>query len=243
VHPRHPYGGELVYTAFSGSHQDAIKKGFESLAATDGSVWEVPYLPIDPMDVGRTYEAVVRVNSQSGKGGVAWVLKSMYDLDVPRRMQIEFSRAVQRIADAEGGEVTPEQIWALFQEEYLTPGDALELVGYRATETSNGEGATLEARLRVTGAERDVRGQGNGPISAFVNALGESCAVDVRVTDYHEHAMSAGATASAAAYIELAVGDRILWGCGIDPNIVSASLRAVTSAVNRAARLGAVELA
>ena len=240
VHPRHPYVGELVYTAFSGSHQDAIKKGFEALDNSEEQLWEVPYLPIDPKDVGRTYEAVVRVNSQSGKGGVAYVLKQQRGLDLPRRMQIEFSRVIQEIAESEGGEVTPELIWKVFDSEYLSRKEPVELVGFNATDSSNGEGSTIEARLRVEGAERVAAGQGNGPISAYVNALAESCAFDLRVTDYHEHALSEGAAAKAASYIELASGDRVLWGAGIDPNIVSASLQAVTSAVNRAAAAGAL---
>jgi 2-isopropylmalate synthase len=240
VHPRHPYVGELVYTAFSGSHQDAIKKGFEALDNSEEQLWEVPYLPIDPKDVGRTYEAVVRVNSQSGKGGVAYVLKQQWGLDLPRRMQIEFSRVIQEIAESEGGEVTPELIWKVFDSEYLSRKEPVELVGFNATDSSNGEGSTIEARLRVEGAERVAAGQGNGPISAYVNALAESYAFDLRVTDYHEHALSEGAAAKAASYIELASGDRVLWGAGIDPNIVSASLQAVTSAVNRAAAAGAL---
>lgn len=240
VHPRHPYVGELVYTAFSGSHQDAIKKGFEALEHSENPYWEVPYLPIDPKDVGRTYEAVVRVNSQSGKGGVAYVLKNQRGLDLPRRMQVEFSGVIQAIADEQGGEITPELIWQTFESEYLMRTSPVELLGFSATDTSNGEGSAIEAQLNVRGEERVVGGRGNGPISAYVNALAESCAFDVRVTDYHEHALSEGAAAMAASYIELAAGERILWGCGMDPNIVSASLRAVTSAVNRAAATGAL---
>ena len=240
VHPRHPYVGELVYTAFSGSHQDAIKKGLEALESSEQPLWEVPYLPIDPKDVGRSYEAVVRVNSQSGKGGVAYVLKHQWGLDLPRRMQIEFSRVIQEIAEAEGGEVTPELIWQTFESEYLARKTPVELVGFSATDSSNGEGSSIEARLRIEGVERVAVGRGNGPISAYVNALAESCAYDLRVTDYQEHALSEGAGAKAASYIELAAGDRVLWGAGIDPNIVSASLEAVTSAVNRAAALGAL---
>ena len=240
VHPRHPYVGELVYTAFSGSHQDAIKKGFEALQGADESHWEVPYLPIDPKHVGRSYEAVVRVNSQSGKGGVAYVLKHQWGLDLPRRMQIEFSRVIQVIAEQQSGEVTPELIWQTFEGEYLDRTDPVELVGFSATDSSNGEGSSIEARLRVEGAERVAGGRGNGPISAYVNALAESCAFDIRVTDYQEHALSEGAAAKAAAFIELAAGDRVLWGAGVDPNIVSASLQAVTSAVNRAAAAGAL---
>ncbi len=240
VHPRHPYVGELVYTAFSGSHQDAIKKGFDALETSDEPFWEVPYLPIDPKDVGRTYEAVVRVNSQSGKGGVAYVLKNQWGLDLPRRMQMEFSRVIQEIADAQGGEITPELIWQTFEAEYLSPTSPIELIGFSATDTSNGEGSAIEATLNVSGKQQIVAGRGNGPISAYVNALAESCAYDVRVTDYHEHALSEGAGAKAASFIEVAAGERVLWGSGIDPNIVSASLQAVTSAVNRAAAAGAL---
>lgn len=240
VHHRHPYVGELVYTAFSGSHQDAIKKGMEALEASGGRVWEVPYLPIDPKDVGRTYEAIIRVNSQSGKGGVAYVMKAEHGLDLPRRTQIEFSRAIQRVAETEGGEVTSEQIWACFAEEYLRPGP-LEIVGHRSVEEEGEPGETLEATIRLNGVQRVVTGAGNGPIAAFVSALGQ-VGIDLRVLDYHEHAVTAGADASAACYIEAAVGDRVLWGVGIHPSIVSASLRAVTSAGNRAIAAGLVEL-
>lgn len=240
VHHRHPYVGELVYTAFSGSHQDAIKKGMEALEASGGRVWEVPYLPIDPKDVGRTYEAIIRVNSQSGKGGVAYVMKAEHGLDLPRRTQIEFSRAIQRVAETEGGEVTSEQIWACFAEEYLRPGP-LEIVGHRSVEEEGEPGETLEATIRLNGVQRVVTGAGNGPIAAFVSALGQ-VGIDLRVLDYHEHAVTAGADASAACYIEAAVGDRVLWGVGIHPSIVSASLRAVTSAGNRAIASGLVEL-
>ncbi|MCC6223352.1 MAG: 2-isopropylmalate synthase [Thermoleophilia bacterium] len=240
VHHRHPYVGELVYTAFSGSHQDAIKKGMEALEASGGRVWEVPYLPIDPKDVGRTYEAIIRVNSQSGKGGVAYVMKAERGLDLPRRTQIEFSKVIQRVAETEGGEVTPEQIWACFAEEYLRPGP-LEILGHRSVEEGEDAGETLEATIRLNGVRRVVAGAGNGPIAAFVAALGQ-VGIDLRVLDYHEHAVTAGADASAACYIEAAVGDRVLWGVGIHPSIVSASLRAVTSAVNRGIAAGLVEL-
>ena len=237
VNHRHPYVGELVYTAFSGSHQDAIKKGMDAIAETDGSLWEVPYLPIDPKDVGRTYEAIIRVNSQSGKGGVAYVMKAERGLDLPRRTQIEFSKAIQQIAEAEGGEVTPEQIWACFQEEYLREAP-LVIAGHRSVEEPGAE-ETLEATLRVNGETRVVTGHGTGPIDSFVDALTE-LGIDLRVLDYHEHAVSSGADATAAAYIEAAVGDRVLWGVGIHPSIVTASLRAVVSAVNRAAAQGVV---
>jgi 2-isopropylmalate synthase len=238
VHHRHPYVGDLVYTAFSGSHQDAIKKGMEAVESDPGPAWEVPYLLIDPVDVGRTYEAIIRVNSQSGKGGVAYVMKAEHGLDLPRRTQIEFSRAIQAIAETEGGEVTPEQIWACFAEEYLRPGP-IEIVGHRSVEET-GVQETLEVKLRADGTERVVIGQGTGPIDSFVDALA-GLGIDVRVLDYHEHAVSSGADASAACYIEAAIGDRVLWGIGIHPSIVTASLRAVTSAVNRAVAQGLIE--
>jgi 2-isopropylmalate synthase len=240
VHHRHPYVGELVYTAFSGSHQDAIKKGMEALAGSDGPVWEVPYLLIDPKDVGRTYEAVIRVNSQSGKGGVAYVMKAEHGLDLPRRIQIEFSRVIQHLAETEGGEVTPDEIWAAFDSEYLARTSPLELLGHRSAQET-GEQEILEVALRLDGSERVVSGRGNGPIDSFVDALA-ALGVDVRVLDYHEHAVSSGADAQAACYIEAAVGDRVLWGVGIHPSIVTASLRAVASAVNRAADQGLVTL-
>jgi 2-isopropylmalate synthase len=241
VHERHPYGGDLVFTAFSGSHQDAIKKGFEALerdAAAAGVPverfrWEVPYLPIDPKDVGRSYEAVIRVNSQSGKGGVAYLMKTEHALDLPRRLQIEFSQVIQRVTDADGGEVTPEQMWDVFAAEYLQPRTPLALVGHELTTDEND--VEVRAEVHVDGATRTVSGRGNGPIAAFVAALTE-VGYDVRVLDYAEHALSSGRDARAAAYLEVTVGDRTLWGVGIDANIVTASLRAVLSAVNRAAR-------
>ena len=239
VHPRHPYAGELVYTAFSGSHQDAIKKGFEAFeadAAAAGAdvaefAWAVPYLPIDPRDVGRTYEAVIRVNSQSGTGGVAYIMKADHHLDLPRRLQIEFSRVVQARTDAEGGEVTPAQMWEAFAAEYLSPG-AVTLQAHRTSSAVDAKDA-VAAEVSVDGQARQIEGVGNGPISAFCNALG-SLGIDVRVLDYTEHALSAGSDAQAAAYVETDVGGRALWGVGIDTNTVTASLRAVLSAVNRA---------
>jgi 2-isopropylmalate synthase len=238
VHPRHPYGGDLVYTAFSGSHQDAIKKGFEALerdAAAAGVpvrdfTWAVPYLPIDPLDVGRSYEAVIRVNSQSGKGGVAYVLKNEHHLDLPRRMQIEFSRVVQELADVGGGEIAPARIWELFRATYLDAAAPLELVSYTS---ASGEVDVVDAVVRWEGQTLAVRGEGNGPIAAFVHALAE-LDVDARVLDYAEHATGAGEEAQAASYLEVAVDGRVLWGCGVHPSIVTASLRAIVSAVNRA---------
>jgi 2-isopropylmalate synthase len=240
VHERHPYVGDLVYTAFSGSHQDAIKKGMDAIAEADGSLWEVPYLPIDPKDVGRTYEAIIRVNSQSGKGGVAYLMKAEHGLDLPRRLQIEFSRVIQGVAETYGGEVTPEQMWDCFAVEYLRPGP-VEIVGHESVSESE-EKERLVAKLRVNGAERSAVGTGNGPIDSFVDALA-GLGIDVRVLDYDEHAVGAGADARAASYIEAAVGDRVLWGVGIHPSIVTASLRAVASAVNRAVAQGLLDLA
>jgi 2-isopropylmalate synthase len=244
VHPRHPYAGDLVYTAFSGSHQDAIKKGLEALeeeAARAGhSVeehdWEAPYLPIDPHDVGRSYEAVIRVNSQSGKGGVAYVMKSEHKLDLPRRLQIEFSRAVQTQTDGEGGEMSPAAIWDAFQREYLLRETPLKLNSVH-TSSAAGEKDQLTVRVYVDGEPRELSGSGNGPIAAFLSAvdeIGDDRFADVRLLDYHEHALSAGGDAIAAAYVEMVVGDQVLWGVGLDANIVTASLKAVISAVNRA---------
>ncbi|WP_424213849.1 2-isopropylmalate synthase [Streptomyces sp. BI20] len=246
VHPRHPYAGDLVYTAFSGSHQDAIKKGFDAMEAdaaargktVDEIEWAVPYLPIDPKDVGRSYEAVIRVNSQSGKGGIAYVLKNDHKLDLPRRMQIEFSRLIQAKTDAEGGEVTPAQIWNVFRDEYLpnpeNPWGRIQLrSGSTATDKDGTDTLTVEAV--VDGAETALNGTGNGPISAFFDAL-SGIGVDARLLDYTEHTMSEGASAQAASYIECAIDGRVLWGIGIDANTTRASLKAVISAVNRAAR-------
>jgi 2-isopropylmalate synthase len=239
VHPRHPYAGDLVYTAFSGSHQDAIKKGMEAIEQTNVPPWEVPYLLIDPKDVGRTYEAIIRVNSQSGKGGVAYVMKAEHGLDLPRRTQIEFSRVIQAVAETQGGEVTPDQIWNCFAEEYLRPGP-IEIVGHRSTAEGESLQETLQVRLRVHGKDRAAVGTGNGPIASFVDALA-NLGIDVRVLDYHEDSIGAGADAQAACYIEATLGDRVLWGVGIHSSIVTASLRAVTSAVNRAIAAGLVE--
>ncbi|MET3960364.1 2-isopropylmalate synthase [Marmoricola sp. OAE513] len=242
VHPRHPWAGDLVYTAFSGSHQDAIKKGLEDLekiAAEKGIPvadvpWEAPYLPIDPKDVGRTYEAVIRVNSQSGKGGVAYLLKSEHKLDLPRRLQIEFSRVVQALTDGEGGEMTAEAIWATFQGEYLTRENPLRLDSVHSSSAA-GEKDQLVVGVVVEGEPMELKGSGNGPIASFVeaiNALPQEW--DVRVLDYTEHALSEGGDAIAAAYVECAVRGQILWGVGLDANIVTASLKAVVSAINRA---------
>ncbi|MCG8557356.1 MAG: 2-isopropylmalate synthase [Proteobacteria bacterium] len=234
VHPRHPYVGDFVYTAFSGSHQDAIKKGLEALPKAYES-WQVPYLPIDPAHVGRTYRDVIRVNSQSGKGGVAYVMKNKYGLDLPRRLQIEFSRVVQTISD-EGGEVKPELIKSTFDETYLNHGLTLSYVGHQSSfDSRSAEQTEMAVTVRLRGREQTVAGTGNGPVSAFKHALEQHCGVSVTVVDYQEHAMGPGADAAAVAYIEIETPNReVWWGVGIDDNIVTASLRALVSAVNRA---------
>ena len=259
VPPRTPYAGELVYTSFSGSHQDAIKKGFaaraaqvnakkaEGLADAEAQIavpWAMPYLPIDPHDVGRSYEAVVRVNSQSGKGGVSYLLKTTHNLDLPRRLQIEFSRIVQRHADTRGGEVDAGDLWTIFTDEYLpakaAPGADLpawgryELKG--ATLTAAGdEDSILTVTLRDGGERRLLTASGNGPLDAFVTAL-EQTGVEVRILDYVEHALSQGRDALAASYVECEIAGQVLWGVGIDPSITTSSFKAVISAVNRALR-------
>jgi 2-isopropylmalate synthase len=241
VHPRHPYAGDLVYTAFSGSHQDGIKKGFEALEAEAASAgvpfaeypWAVPYLPIDPHDVGRTYEAVIRVNSQSGKGGVAYLMKTEHQLDLPRRLQIEFSRVIQGHTDAEGGEVPAAQMWEIFSAEYLAAGP-VALLDHQTSSVIEAKHA-LSAEVSVDGQPRQVEGVGNGPISAFCDAL-DSIGVTARVLDYAEHALTEGTDAQAAAYVECEIAGQVFWGVGIDANTVTASMRAVLSAVNRSRR-------
>jgi 2-isopropylmalate synthase len=246
VNERHPYGGDLVYTAFSGSHQDAIKKGFDTLeldakaagVPVDDFRWAVPYLPIDPKDVGRSYEAVIRVNSQSGKGGVAYVMRAEHHLDLPRRLQIEFSQVIQDVTDVQGGEITPKEMRDIFATEYLEPVTPLRLARHRLSGNDSAGESELTATVRIEDTEQVINGSGNGPIAAFVDALA-SVGVDVRVLDYAEHALSAGDDARAAAYVECAVGGpdgRVLWGVGVDGSIVAASLKAVVSAVNRASR-------
>jgi 2-isopropylmalate synthase len=241
VHPRHPYAGDLVYTAFSGSHQDAIKKGFEALEAEAASAgvpfaeypWAVPYLPIDPHDVGRTYEAVIRVNSQSGKGGVAYLMKAEHRLDLPRRLQIDFSRAIQAYTDTEGGEVTAAQMWEIFSAEYLTEGP-LGLLDHQSSSVVESKHALI-AEISADGQAQQVEGIGNGPISAFCDALA-TIGVEARVLDYAEHALTQGTDAQAASYVECEIGGQVYWGVGIDTNTASASMRAVLSAVNRSRR-------
>jgi 2-isopropylmalate synthase len=238
VHPRHPYAGELVYTAFSGSHQDAIKKGFEALEKRNDALFEVPYLPIDPKDLGRTYEAVIRVNSQSGKGGVAYVIKADHGLDLPRALQVEFSRVVQEVADRTGKELTGADIWSLFGETYLGSG-GVRLIDYSVLPEPRPGERRIVATIEERGAERRIEGVGNGPIAAFVDALKRDCGIALTVLDYHENAVGAGADAQAAAYVQIhstsAKGaDATLYGVGMDSDIVTASLKAVASAASRA---------
>jgi 2-isopropylmalate synthase len=233
VHPRHPYAGELVYTAFSGSHQDAIKKGMTALPAGYDK-WEVPYLPIDPKHTGRTYEAIIRVNSQSGKGGVAYIMGAEHGLDLPRRLQVEFSRAVQAVTEASGTEIKPSELWEVFEKTYLAHDAGLRLLGTEVTTERSGDSniTKVVAQLLVKGEHRSAVGQGNGPIDAFVNAL-RQVDVELSVLDYHQHALTAGSGASSVAYVEAGSGDAVVWGVGLDSSILDASLQAVISAANR----------
>ncbi len=229
VHPRHPYAGDLVYTSFSGSHQDAIKKAFA--ARKEGDAWAIPYLPVDPKDLGRSYEAVIRVNSQSGKGGIAYLLEQEYGLELPRRLQIEFSQVVQRVMDASGKELTAQDLWALFQQEYGV--GRIDAPTYQTRPVDDGT-VSLAAGVVVNGEALQVQGQGNGPIDAFTVALSQATGRSVRVLDYHEHAMRAGADAQAVAYLELRVDEaHTVFGVGVDANIVSASLKAIVSGLQR----------
>ena len=245
VPERHPYGGDLVFTAFSGSHQDAIKKGLEHMERDakaagkeiDDHTWAVPYLPIDPKDIGRTYEAVIRVNSQSGKGGVAYLMKNEHHLDLPRRLQIEFSQVVQAKTDSEGGEVSPDELWKIFEDEYLpAPSNSWGRLTFDsiAQSSQTGKDVSLTVELTDAGKKETLTGTGNGPIAAFVEILNSHLGkTPVRVLDYYEHALSSGGDASAAAYLECEVGGKTYWGVGIDPSTTTASLKAVVSAVNR----------
>jgi 2-isopropylmalate synthase len=245
VHPRHPYAGELVFTAFSGSHQDAIRKGFAAqreAASAGSSLWEVPYLPIDPADVGRTYEAVIRVNSQSGKGGIAYLLERDYGLALPRLLQIEFSQVVQAITDATGKELTSADIHAAFEREYVARAAPIAYVDHRAGHAGGHGAEHLTARLAIDGIETIASGSGNGPVDAFVHALRETAGADVHVLAYHEHATGSGEDATAVAYVQLRAGSSSVYGVGLDPNIVTATLKAVVAAVNRACAQGALTL-
>jgi 2-isopropylmalate synthase len=237
VDPRHPYGGDLVFTAFSGSHQDAIKKGLAERARQvgDGEVaWDVPYLPIDPLDVGRTYDAVIRVNSQSGKGGIAYLLERDYGLSLPRLLQIEFSQVIQQVTDATGKELPAAEIHAIFNREYVVAAEPVAYVDHRTRHGASGTVEHLTARLRLNGVETTLEGSGNGPVDAFVRALRDGAGLDIHVQNYHEHGVGSGEDATAVAYVQLRIGaDRTVYGVGLDPNIVTATLRAVVSAVNR----------
>jgi len=246
VAERHPYGGDLVFTAFSGSHQDAINKGLKVLQKDadkagkpiEDFTWNVPYLPIDPKDVGRSYEAVIRVNSQSGKGGVAYIMKTEHQLDLPRKLQIEFSQVIQKVTDTEGGEVSPTAMWDIFKDEYLPnpekPWGRFSLVSVAQDSAVDGD-TTLTATIKDNGKEFVIKGVGNGPIAAFCEALATH-GINLRVLDYHEHALASGGDAQAAAYLECSINSQTLWGVGIDPSIVTSSLKAIISAVNRANR-------
>jgi len=246
VHPRHPYVGELAFTAFSGSHQDAIKKGMAAQSQRNDNIWEVPYLPIDPADVGRAYEPVIRINSQSGKGGISYVLEHDYGLELPRRLQIEFSQVIQKIADGTGKEISPQLIWEAFDSEYLSqPDHRFDFVGHRTLpDPHQSERRSLTASIRDGGSAVDLRGQGTGPIDAYIDALGRHAGVEINLVDYREHAIapsatSGGAASEAVAYVEVRRPDgTTLFGVGRDRNIVAASLKAVTSAANRLVSAG-----
>ncbi|MEC8148196.1 MAG: 2-isopropylmalate synthase [Pseudomonadota bacterium] len=233
VHPRHPYAGDLVYTAFSGSHQDAIKKGLEALNKSSDRVWEVPYLPIDPKDVGRTYEDVIRVNSQSGKGGVAYLLKTDQGLDLPRRLQIEFTRVIQKITDSSGKEITGQEIWKVFREHYLTRDHPYKLVSFSTQANIDGEDRTnLKADIKKANFSSQIQGVGGGSIEAFISALNDGFNLSISVLDYHEHAIGSGEDAKAVCYMEMKIENKELWGVGMHTDIVTASLRAIVSGLN-----------
>jgi 2-isopropylmalate synthase len=234
VHPRHPYAGELVFTAFSGSHQDAIKKGLAAQTRRGDGGWEVPYLPVDPADLGRSYEPVIRVNSQSGKGGVSYLLERDHGLVLPRRLQIEFARAVQEITDESGEELTSKQLWDAFRAEYLDHTERWALLEERSTPEPGG--VRIAVRVKLDGRERRLEGRGNGPIAALADALSRDLGVDLRVIDYHEHALGEGADARAVAYVEVRGRDgEARFGVGMDPNLETASLRALLGAASRVA--------
>jgi 2-isopropylmalate synthase len=236
VHCRHPYAGELVFTAFSGSHQDAIKKGLAAREKDGATIWEVPYLPIDPDDVGRKYEPVIRINSQSGKGGIAYVLENDFGLALPRKLQVEFSKTIQQITDDTGAELVPRQIWSAFEQEYLSADDGLSLATLEFDKDSSGERG-VTAGLIVGGQSRTVQGTGNGPIDALVAGLRKDLKLNLEVLDYHQHSVGKGANAVSVAYVEATLeGEGTSWGVGRDESILTASVLAVLSAVNRIRR-------
>jgi 2-isopropylmalate synthase len=240
VHPRHPWAGELVYTAFSGSHQDAIKKGMYAQQRSQSELWDVPYLAVDPMDVGRTYEAIIRVNSQSGKGGVAYLMETEHHLELPRGLQVDFAQKVQAITDVRGDELTADELLAAFRDHYLSHTRPYELVSYTHW---SAEDDRIVARVLVDGEARELQGTGNGPIAALVEAFDRHFDIAIRIRDYHEHAMAASADATAAAYVEADVDDDAVWGVGLHSSIVTASLRAIVNAVNRSIALREAEAA
>ena len=245
VHPRHPYGGELVFTAFSGSHQDAIKKGFAAFETSNSELWDVPYLPMDPKDVGRTYEAVIRINSQSGKGGIAYVMETDYGLKLPRMLQVEFSGVIQKVTDATGKEMESEEIRSIFEKEYLEQDGPIGFGNYRTVPDAHAsEIRRMTAEITWNGEPRIVEGKGNGPIDGFIDALKNGLNLTMAIQNYHEHAVGKGADATAVAYVEVSTPDGgSLFGVGRDPNIVAASLRAIVSAANRVAKAGAADVA
>ena len=236
VHPRHPYAGDLVFTAFSGSHQDAIKKGLSDLRNTNKETWEVPYLPIDPADVGRSYEAVIRINSQSGKGGVAYLLEKDHGLSMPRRLQIEFSQVIQKIADDSGKEITPSDIWENFRKTYLNESGKYDFISHNIESQSNEDGTQsdkIKIGLKVNSKEMTIEGSGNGPIDAMIDALKGNLNLDIKISDYHQHAISSGSDAKAVAYSELLLEDQFVWGVGMHQNTVIAGLLSVINGLNR----------
>tara|TARA_B100000475_G_scaffold159996_1_gene120774 strand:- start:164 stop:940 length:777 start_codon:yes stop_codon:yes gene_type:complete len=239
VHPRHPYAGDLVFTAFSGSHQDAINKGLKAMETQNSETWDVPYLPIDPADVGSSYEAVIRINSQSGKGGISYIMETEFGIQMPRALQVEFSGAVQKISDSSGEEQTPEDIWKAFDQEYLSAKTPYEFVEHQTrADTHASEKRLMTARIRKGGVDVMIEGSGNGPIDAYVDALKQDSGKDIKVFSYSEHSVGGGSDATAIAFVEAEVDGEHLYGIGQDPNIVSASLIAVTCAVNRSIRHG-----
>jgi len=239
VHPRHPYAGDLVFTAFSGSHQDAINKGLKAMETQNSETWDVPYLPIDPADVGSSYEAVIRINSQSGKGGISYIMETEFGIQMPRALQVEFSGAVQKISDSSGEEQTPEDIWKAFDQEYLSAKTPYEFVEHQTrADTHASEKRLMTARIRKGGVDVTIEGSGNGPIDAYVDALKQDSGKDIKVFSYSEHSVGGGSDATAIAFVEAEVDGEHLYGIGQDPNIVSASLIAVTCAVNRSIRHG-----
>ena len=236
VHPRHPYAGDLVFTAFSGSHQDAIKKGLAELRNSNQELWEVPYLPIDPSDVGRSYEAVIRINSQSGKGGVAYLLEKDHGLSMPRRLQIEFSQVIQKIADESGKEISPSDIWDNFQETYLNSSGNYEFIEHHINSSSNKDGTQsdeITIGLKHNTDIVSIIGRGNGPIDAMIDAIKKSFNLEIKISDYHQHAISSGSDAKAVAYSELVLGNKYVWGVGMHQNTVIAGLLSVISGLNR----------